>query len=250
MFVGYGILPPVYSHVFRRHVDYRTPRVRSPFSRGTSSTAHSCPSSVFYNHDAMSSAAFRRSASVNSTSFHFRELRILNLRELSPSTYASSRRDIPSHSSLLPRPPRHFVATLRRIPVPRHAVATLRRSAPRRSPSADVQPRRSPIGDVQSPMFNRVEVQPRRHSTVQSCSICIRFHVAVVTVFQPLLMQILRRELYLPRSRSSYLQFLQTVHIQTLKMRTVHSRLQLQQLLLTIRLSYNRRISLRSVVRL
>jgi len=49
--------------------------------------AHSCPL-LFYIHDAMSSAALRRSASVNSTFFYF--------RELSSSSSASCRRDPPS----------------------------------------------------------------------------------------------------------------------------------------------------------
>ena len=128
---------------------------------------------------------------------------------------ASSRRDIPSHSSLLPRPPRHFVATLRRI-LPRHVVATLRRSAPRPVELPQFN-RRGPTSQT----FNRAVVF-QLHPFPCSCSDGIPSVANADSASRALL----------AAKFSSYLQLLQTVNTQTLKIQTVLSRLQLQQLLL------------------
>jgi len=130
MFVGCGILPPVYTYSWR-YVVYGTPPIISLFSRrhficGTQSFFF-C---VFYIHDATSSAASRRSTFVNSASF---VLRVHSLRH--PVAFR------------LPRSPRHIVATLRRSS-PRSS------STVQRFNLADVQPRHCAVVPVTTVFYN------------------------------------------------------------------------------------------------
>ena len=174
----------------------------------------------------MSSAALRRSASVNSASF--------NLRELSSSSSASSRRDNSVAFTQV------YYRVLR-VTSSRHSVALIRVMSSRPS----VAPRRAQL-NCRSPI---VEVRLRR------CSIVLMFNRRGPT--SPTFNHAVVFQLHtFPCSRSDGIpsvanadttsrqeqvvpvifQFLQTVNIQTLKIQTVHSRLQLLQQLLLLSL--------------
>ena len=172
---GYGILPLVCTF-FRRHVDYGTSHLRSPIF-GSHFIYGTQLSFVSILHPWCH--VVRGTPPPN-----LRELRVLQ-----PPWTQSFRTS--AFYILRVQSSRHSVAIQYRVMSSRPSVA------PRR---AAVQSSKSNFADVQSCWCSIVEVQPRRHSTMQLYSSCIRFHVTAVTVFQPLLMQILRRELFLPRS--------------------------------------------------